>query len=333
MKRRICFVLSALLLILQLGGCSWLCRHEWSAATCEMPRTCRKCSLTEGDKLEHQWKKSDCETPRTCSLCGKTRGYPKGHRWTEATCEAPGICSVCGKTRGEPKGHDWQEATCLEPKTCAVCAATEGQPLGHVWQEATTETPKTCAVCALTTGFAIDTDARFTTAETAELQGTWQTEFAVSGSMVGEPDFTEELKGTARVTFGNAGTLAVELETWNMAEFEEAMLRYIKERIYGEFAAKGLGMAAADLAVAAAFGVSTDEYATQILQEIDVPGIIRELTKTRVYYAKDSTVYMADDWNDTFQSSTYRLENGTLIFEKLYLTDAGAPLRWSPVTE
>ena len=332
MKRKLSFVLAALLLALQLGGCQWLCRHDWNAATCEEPKTCRKCELTEGENLGHRWESATCEEPRTCSRCGNTRGFSKGHRWSEATCEEPRICSVCNKTQGKPKGHDWQEATCLEPKTCLVCAATEGAPLGHVWQEATTEAPRTCTGCGMTTGFAIDADERFTTAETAALQGTWATDFAVNGSMVGEPDFTGELKGRAYITFGNAGTLTVRLETQNMPEFEAAMLSYIKKRIYAELAAKGLGTGAADLAVQAAFGMTTDEYAQKLLQEINVAGIIADVTKARVYYAKDSTVYIADDWNSSFLSSTYRFENETLAFDELYINEA-SPLRWSPVAE
>lgn len=306
MKQKLSFVLAALLLALQLGGCQWLCRHDWNAATCEEPKTCRKCELTEGENLGHRWESATCEEPRTCSRCGNTRGFSKGHRWSEATCEEPRICSVCNKTQGKPKGHDWQEAT--------------------------TEAPRTCTDCGMTTGFAIDADERFTTAETAALQGTWATDFAVSGSMVGEPDFTGELKGRAYITFGNAGTLTVRLETQNMPEFEAAMLSYIKKRIYAELAAKGLGTGAADLAVQAAFGMTTDEYAQKLLQEIDVAGIIADVTKVRVYYAKDSTVYIADDWNSSFLSSTYRFENETLVFDELYINEA-SPLRWSPVAE
>lgn len=333
MKRRSCFVLAALLLVSMLGGCQWLCRHDWEAANCEAPKTCVKCDLTEGETLGHQWQDATCEAPRTCSRCGDTRGEPKGHRWADATCVTPMTCSVCAKTRGAPAGHDWLDATCQKPKTCTVCAATEGTPLYHQWQEATTEAPKTCTHCGRTIGFAIDADARFTTAETAALQGTWMTDFAVSGSMVGEADFTHELMGTAYITFGNAGTLSVQLELQDLAAFENALLGYIKQRIYDEFTAKGLGESAADLAIKAATGMSVDEYAAQMLAEINVPGIIAELTKTRVYYAKADTVYVADDWNRDFQSSTYRFENGKLLFAQLYLEDAAEPLRWTKVEE
>lgn len=333
MKRRLGFVLAALLLALMLSGCQRLCRHDWKAATCEAPRACRKCELTEGEKLGHRWEEATCETPKTCDRCGDTKGEPNGHRWEDATCVTPMTCSVCNKTRGEPAGHAWQDATCSEAKTCAVCAATEGTPLYHQWQEATTEAPRTCANCGMITGFAIDADARFTTADTAALQGTWMTDFAVSGSMVGEADFTEELKGTAYVTFGNSGTVKLRLEPENLPEFEKAMLNYIKQRIYDEFAAKGLGQSAADLTIKTTMGMTVDEYATQIFDEIDVPGIMEELTKPRVYYAKGDTVYIADDWNQNFQSSTYRFENGTLIFQEVYLSDAAQPLRWTKVEE
>lgn len=332
MKRRICFVLAALLLALLLGGCQRLCRHAWLEATCEDPKICSRCALTEGEKLGHKWERVTCETPRTCSRCGETRGEARGHRWKDATCEAPQICAVCKKTRGEPAGHIWQAATCQNPKTCSECGATEGTPLEHIWQEATTEAPRTCTGCGMTTGFAIDADERFTTAETAALQGKWMTDFAVSGAMVGQPEFTGELKGRVYVTFGNAGTLSVRVETQNLTEFESALLGYIKQRIYAEFAAKGLGNTAADLAVQAAFGMTTGEYAAQLLREIDIAGTLEELTGERVYYAEGSTVYIAGDWNGEFMSSTYRFENEALIFDELYIEE-GAPLRWTRIAE
>ena len=110
MKKRLMFVLAALVLsaVLLLAGCG--CQHEWVEA--------------------------DCVTAKTCSLCQKVEGEALGHSWVEASCEAPKTCSVCGETQGEALGHDWQDATCDTPQTCKTCGSVEGTALGHScrWQ-------------------------------------------------------------------------------------------------------------------------------------------------------------------------------------------------------
>ena len=88
-----------LLLSILLTGCG--CKHEWLAATCETPKTCTLCQLTEGEALGHSWTGATCETAKTCSVCQKVDGEPTGHKWEDATTEAPKTCSVCQKTEGE----------------------------------------------------------------------------------------------------------------------------------------------------------------------------------------------------------------------------------------
>lgn len=50
------------------------CRHEWTAATCDAPKTCTLCGKTDGAPLEHQWSAASLSRPSTCNLCGETRG-------------------------------------------------------------------------------------------------------------------------------------------------------------------------------------------------------------------------------------------------------------------
>lgn len=88
-----------ILLGLLLTGCG--CKHEWQSATCDTPKTCSLCQLTEGEALGHAWADATCETAKTCSTCQKTEGEPAGHKWEDATTEAPKTCSVCQKTEGE----------------------------------------------------------------------------------------------------------------------------------------------------------------------------------------------------------------------------------------
>lgn len=118
------FILTALL----LTGCQ--CKHEWVDATCETPKTCTKCSETEGEALGHKWVAATCEEARHCSICGTTDGEPLGHDWAEATCYLRRFCPKCGRTEGEPLGHtpsDWIEepdyvtATVALHKRCLTC--------------------------------------------------------------------------------------------------------------------------------------------------------------------------------------------------------------------
>ncbi|MBQ9860207.1 MAG: leucine-rich repeat protein, partial [Clostridia bacterium] len=129
--------------------------HDWKAATCTAPKTCKICGETEGKALGHKWDDATCTTPKTCSVCGETEGEALGHEWDDATCTAPKTCSVCGETEGEALGHEWDDATCTTPKTCSVCGETEGEALGHEWDDATCTTPKTCSVCGETEGEAL----------------------------------------------------------------------------------------------------------------------------------------------------------------------------------
>ena len=79
------------------------------------------------------WIEATCDAPRTCKKCGKTEGDPLGHDWDEATCDAPKTCERCGATEGEALGHDpgeWKhvvdyvEATSGDVRECKRCGET-----------------------------------------------------------------------------------------------------------------------------------------------------------------------------------------------------------------
>lgn len=127
MKKCFLILLSVLLCAGLLAGCS--CRHEWSEASCTLPKTCTKCRVAEGDAMGHSWKKADCVAPKTCSVCGLTEGDPLGHTWIEATCTTPKTCTICAATDGQPLEHTWEgEATLYAAPVCPVCG-TEGETL------------------------------------------------------------------------------------------------------------------------------------------------------------------------------------------------------------
>ena len=56
------------------NGGSKGCSHNWIDATCSSPKTCSKCSATEGQALEHSWIEADFNNPKTCRSCGATEG-------------------------------------------------------------------------------------------------------------------------------------------------------------------------------------------------------------------------------------------------------------------
>ena len=135
-------------------GCT---EHTFADATCNTPKTCTVCGVTEGeaDSTAHSYADATCITPKTCSVCGATEGEALGHTWVDADCDTPKTCSVCGATEGEALGHTWVDADCDTPKTCSVCGATEGEALGHTWVDADCDTPKICSVCGATEGEAL----------------------------------------------------------------------------------------------------------------------------------------------------------------------------------
>lgn len=66
------------------------CTHDWDAATCTEPKTCKICYTTEGEALGHDWADATCTAPKTCKVCSTTSGSALGHNYEG------GSCTVCG---------------------------------------------------------------------------------------------------------------------------------------------------------------------------------------------------------------------------------------------
>jgi len=122
-------LLMLLLLIFALSACS--CKHEWTDATCDAPKTCTLCGETEGEPLSHNWIDATCTQYKTCTLCNAKEGALLEHTWEDAENLCFQICAVCGGLGGEEKEHQWEEATCTRPKTCTVCGKSEGSCAPH----------------------------------------------------------------------------------------------------------------------------------------------------------------------------------------------------------
>ena len=108
MKKRLTLIALVLVCALALSACG--CKHEtWNAATCETPKTCADCGVTEGEALGHAWVDATTEAPKTCEVCGATEGDPittDPRFTTEATAAVQGkwvsLMEITGEMIGEP---------------------------------------------------------------------------------------------------------------------------------------------------------------------------------------------------------------------------------------
>lgn len=114
-KKAIFSLVLGIVLLMLLASCG--CKHEWNEATCTEPKTCTKCSITEGDALGHKFGVSrtvvipTCTEPgvseAVCSECGekKTTEIPAGHKYKDGYCivcseEDPEVVAVKSKIKG-----------------------------------------------------------------------------------------------------------------------------------------------------------------------------------------------------------------------------------------
>ncbi len=351
MRKKLLVVLSPLMLILLLTACG--CEHEWQEASCSAPKTCSACgetegetlphtwldatcsaaktcsvcNTTEGEALPHTWLDATCTVPKTCSVCSATEGEPLGHTWQDATCTTVKTCTVCQVTEGEPLGHTWQDATCTVPKTCSVCSTTEGQTAAHTWQEATTEAPKTCSVCKKTEGSKLQTDSRFTTKSTKQLQGTWVSNVLFTDEMMGLTNF-----GNAQcvmiLTFGNTGSFSMSVKIRDENDFLKKLKAYTVEDMYTTFAQQGMSRAEADQAMLSTYGLNVNDYVDAVLDGYDVNEALSAYNSKGVYYVEGDKLCTALSWNAIFEKDKFTLENGKLKIEDLSLEEGGEPLIW-----
>lgn len=64
-------------------------KHDYAAATCTTPKTCKTCAVTEGVALGHNYAAATCDTPKTCKTCAETEGTALGHNYVS------GKCTIC----------------------------------------------------------------------------------------------------------------------------------------------------------------------------------------------------------------------------------------------
>lgn len=232
--------------------------------------------------------------------------------WRSATCTDPKTCVECGETEGEALGHTWEDATCVAPKTCATCHLYEGEALGHSWVDATTEAPKTCTVCGETEGERIVTDERFTTAATAELQGSWTTAISMSGEMMGYTGMEETLTINFIMDLGNDGTLGMRYTVANEEEFMAGLESYLYDTMIAEFEAAGLTEEQADEAMVEAYGMDMDTFITATMSSMDLNAVFAAMNINLVYYVEGDQLYVGLTWDTEMEPTAFTLEGDTL---------------------
>lgn len=229
---------------------------------------------------------------------------------------------------------EWLPATCESPKTCAECGKTKGEALEHVWMDATTEKPKTCSTCGTTTGERIITDPRFTTASTAALQGNWVTHISVPGSLFGFEDFQELLHIKFLVQFQNDGSMGMDFTVTNNQQFTTALVSYLHDSLYAEFAGEDMDQAAMDEAIMATYGMTADQYINTITNGLDFGSIISMLNSvTGVYYVQDNQFFSGIGWDSNLEPSAYTLNEDTLVIQNDFTGLTDEPLAFTLVTE
>lgn len=294
MKKKLIALILAVTCMLTLTGC--FCEHEWAEATCTAPRTCTKCSDTEGEAL--------------------------GHVWLAATCEAPKTCEVCSVTEGEAKGHAWVDASCEEPKHCETCGAEEGSALGHYWLDATTESPKRCTICAKTEGEKIVTDPRFNTPAVKDLLGKWACYLELDGSALGVAGLEDQaIPFTYFVEFGHAGELKFFMELTEGEVFMETLIEASIENAYAQLEAQGISREQAQQNFQDTYGMSIEEYMDQVMGGIDMNAILESVMQGMdvggVYYVADGKLWSGLTWEGKMEESDYTLQDDVLIIQSI----------------
>ena len=119
--KKICLIIISVMMALLLVACGE-CEHSYDNA-CDT--YCNECG--ESRTAPHDYEAADCETPKTCKICGATDGEPNGHTsmaddgdcTTAVTCEYCDYVFVEGKDSHKSMADD---GDCTTAVTCEYCS-------------------------------------------------------------------------------------------------------------------------------------------------------------------------------------------------------------------
>ena len=111
------------------------CDHSYENA-CDT--ACNECGETR--EAAHDYAAADCTTPKTCKTCGATDGDALGHspEADDGNCTTAIQCSVCGTVTTEAKTEHTpaeDDEDCSTPVTCAHCPTVMVEALEHDFNE------------------------------------------------------------------------------------------------------------------------------------------------------------------------------------------------------
>ena len=121
--KKISLILLSMLLIFTLAACGNKCEHTYDNA-CDA--TCNECGETR-EVGAHDYNAADCDTPKTCKICGATDGEALGHtaEADDGNCTTDIKCSTCGAVLTSGKTQHIAHADdgdCTTPVTCTECS-------------------------------------------------------------------------------------------------------------------------------------------------------------------------------------------------------------------
>ena len=90
--------------------------HDYAAATCTAPKTCKNCPVTDGDPLGHDYAAATCTAPKTCKRCPATEGDALGHDYDEWYVYKQETFLQSGEKRRECKRCDHFESKIVPAK-------------------------------------------------------------------------------------------------------------------------------------------------------------------------------------------------------------------------
>ena len=318
--------------------------HQWEAATCARPEICILCEDTRGEPGAHSWVEADCVNPkyctacaaigsapnghtwisatclepRTCSVCAATEGKAMGHAWTKVTCTAAQTCNACGAVGKPALGHSWNDATCVLPICCAYCDATQGEALGHEWEEATPDRPKTCKICGETEGLPVEMDDRFISENCEPLFGSWQYRQVTNAKDLSLPGFDQDMVEIITYRFGPYGTLYITTIVEDPEIYRSLLVGYSAAAIYRAMEEEGMDAEEADAHYLQEYDMTILEYAQMTVDESDWENDMN-ISEELCYYVEDGTLYIAQHWEDAFETWSFAVEA-----DDLTLTDEWA---------
>lgn len=135
--------------------------HDWAAATCMTPKTCRRegCGAKDGavDPSNHTgekvWSTTERRHTQRYNCCGLVTVETEDHTWDK------GACTLCAY---RCVSHTGGTATCVKKAACEICGEEYGDYADHAysadWTSDTQQHWHACALCDSRSGAGMHTD-------------------------------------------------------------------------------------------------------------------------------------------------------------------------------